>query len=542
MGRFQRADGWLAGSARLVAAGAIVAGVLGASSFNAGHGTSVFGTLPALRVYNGLGLPVVVTVDGVSVTVPATSSAPLTLPEFGHHQVEAKTVDGRVIESFKAEAKASGHPIYNVAGAAPMGEWSVRYGPGEPPAPRMLGTMRWFDSRADYIFTEPPGSLKVARGESATRVVLESAGHLAPEHQLSLLDEKEQLRIGHLHAQWDETSHRHYVVWLAFVSKDPERMRTVLEQRLKVSPGDVPLRRFEMDTVAPEQRGALCADFAQRANAAPADGDLLYLALRCQREAPGVMELTIAASERFPDNTWLLNSASYYAMYDGRWTQARAGFEKVAARAPALADQASMQVARLRRATEDRPDLRLLARKSPRLEQLMRVDAPGGSANTDPVHKAYRLLGQGRLVDAIDGAKSRQGAADHILRMAAGSTGASADMRVRALALPLDQGADRGALLTTLALAIKEGRDVKAISAALQELDPHSHGALLDFLLQLKKGVKPAQAEKLLARQELEVRALAFSAAVVLMGERVPSEWKTLAQKVLFDSERPYFG
>ncbi|UUZ56705.1 hypothetical protein LP419_17540 [Massilia sp. H-1] len=71
----------LAGGRRARAGGrhAIVALVLGASSFSGSHGTSVFGDESALTVYNGLGIAVDVEVDGRRLRVAPATSAPLVL-------------------------------------------------------------------------------------------------------------------------------------------------------------------------------------------------------------------------------------------------------------------------------------------------------------------------------------------------------------------------------------------------------------------------------------------------------------------------------
>lgn len=38
-----------------------------------------------------------------------------------------------------------------------------------------------------------------------------------------------------------------------------------------------------------------------------------------------------------------------------------------------------------------------------------------------------------------------------------------------------------------------------------------------------------------------EVRALAYSAALVLLGQKAPETWRNASHKLLFTQERPYF-
>ncbi|UUZ56701.1 hypothetical protein LP419_17520 [Massilia sp. H-1] len=57
----------------------------------------------------------------------------------------------------------------------------------------------------------------------------------------------------------------------------------------------------------------------------------------------------------------------------------------------------------------------------------------------------------------------------------------------------------------------------------------------------MKKGADPAVSERLLDGVEMEYRANAYSAALVLSGQR-PTEWRLVVKRVLFASERPYFS
>jgi hypothetical protein len=165
--RFQRADGLLPGFARLAAAGGIVAVVLGVGSMS---------SKATLTVYNGLAHQLDITIDGELLRI-----APL-----DHHQqdvvqrrlhIEARTMEGDLIEAFDSDALDTGsNAVYNVAGAAPLVEWTNTYGSAKAVPERRLNAPRWLQSHADVLFGKPPATISTKSG-GGTRTVLEG---LAP--------------------------------------------------------------------------------------------------------------------------------------------------------------------------------------------------------------------------------------------------------------------------------------------------------------------------------------------------------------------------
>lgn len=534
--RFQRADGVVAGGARVLVAGGIVAAVLGAGSFSKGHGTSVFGSDPALMVYNGLALPVVVTIDGKRVDVPPLSARPLVLPEFGHHRVEAKSADGRVIETFEADAKPGGHPVYSVAGAVPLVEWTNPYGNVEPKPERVLGAQRWLESSADHVFSEPPKQI-TSKGKGGYRTVLDGMGKFSPEMQINTLaDDKERHRVALLHARWDPTSAAGTEAWLAYTSQfDPD----VIAQRLAAAPRDVYLRRIEFDLADAPRKQALCTQAAADAAAAPDDGDLTYLSLRCQHDSPATAAKMREASERWPDNAWMLNSITWDQMRSKDWLAALPQLEKLRRKLPARADGAIMDIARIRHYEQPNADLQSLAADSPRLRELITLDK--GDGKPDSPARAYATLAHGQLGLSLGYAMGDDWHEAHVLRLVAASDGASADSAKRVMALPLTKGLDAATAWLGLALAMKNGYDAKPFEELVAKGLP-DHDKVSAFLNQIKAGKDPRACEALLKGVHPETRAHAYSAALVLAGRKAPAEWRDTVRRVLFASERPYFS
>ena len=541
--RFQRADGWLAGGARVLAAGGIVAAVLGASSFSGSHGTSVFGDEPALTVYNGLGIPVDVEVDGRTVRVASAASAPLVLPAAGKHHVRARAADGRLIEEFDATEDENKRPVYNIAGATPLAEWYATYGSMPDKPVRQIGPVRWLDSGADHVFSEPPKSVSGSKYSSGSyRSVLAGAAGEAPGTQLSMIDDAGQrTRVALLHVRWDATGVPDTEAWLGHASSMPGFAAT-LSERLARTPDDVLLRRVEFDLADAPGKKALCAEAQARATARPDNPDLVYLALRCTDEGMMQTQRLRQAAARWPEHGWLANWLAYEQLDSPNWREAGPALEHAMGALPQRAPVLALELARLKRLNDPGASLAALERVSPPLRELVEYDHGAGPAQS--VGRAYAELARGELQQALSYAKGSGAREAHILRLVAASDGARADQIAQALALPVESGQDAGTAWLTLALATKEGRQGKE-TAALRAMAQQSAGRdgakMMAFFDSVNKGVDPAVADRLLGAVEPESRARAYSAALVLAGHRAPDAWRQLVRRLLFASERPYF-
>jgi Zn-dependent protease with chaperone function len=194
---FMVADGLLASIARLLVAGSIVGAVLGFSSITA--------TTTTLSIYNGLAREVKVHVGKENVSLPAFAAREIEIELTDKTNVEAKTAEGEIIESFAPTLTGhTQHYIYNVAGASPLVEWAAVYGSDSKQEPRMLGATRWSTSDVDVYFSEPPESVSTKSG-GATKWVLDGAGDRAPEEVFGLLvidADKKQVALAHI--KWDK--------------------------------------------------------------------------------------------------------------------------------------------------------------------------------------------------------------------------------------------------------------------------------------------------------------------------------------------------
>ncbi|SHH39159.1 M48 family metallopeptidase [Massilia sp. CF038] len=538
--RFQRADGWLPGGARLLAAAAIVAAVLSASNFSAGHGTSVFSAEPALSVYNGLGVAVSVTVDGRSVTVAPGAHAPLVLPAAGRHHIEARSPDGSLIEQFDENELEGSHPVYNVAGAAPMVEWYAPYGSVPDKAPQHLGAPRWINSYADHRFEEPPASVSGSKYQRGSyRSILAGGAGAFPESQLGILKkDADRARLALTHARWDSTTLPDTEEWLGYASLD-SGFAPVLADRLARTPDDVLLRRVQLDAAAADARAPLCAEAAARAAGAPDDGNRAYLALRCQREDSSAEARTRRALARWPENGWMRTSAAYFTLESANWADALPELEAAMQALPFRAPLLALNIARIQRYRGGQLDLAALAARSPRLAQLLKQER--GEGQLAGPGQMYSLLTAGNLAGALNAAETDPQAKAYLLRLVAASDGASAVQIAQALALPPEQGTSLGSAWVMLAVAARQGEDLAARRAQALEITGRYGPSMMAFFDGVRKGMPAPQAERLLVGVGPELRAHAYAGAIVLLGKKAPDEWRKVVRTVLFAPERPYF-
>jgi Zn-dependent protease with chaperone function len=176
------------------------------SAGGAGH-TSV-------TVYNGLGLPVQVTIANVTTTVNAFGHQRIDIPDDPIVHVHA-AASGRLIEDFDTKVTGRGaHDVYNIAGAGILVAWTANYGNVGKTPPRPLGAPRWIHSPVDHEFEQPPASINTKTG-GGTRSVLSGISSESPEQVLGPLNgnRDEMIRVIGLHANWDLPSTQYQQQW-----------------------------------------------------------------------------------------------------------------------------------------------------------------------------------------------------------------------------------------------------------------------------------------------------------------------------------------
>ena len=531
--RFLIADGPVATAGRL----AVAAGVLGPALFLSAHTGEA-----TVAVYNGLGVPVEVTLDELTREVPAHGAVRLS-----HHpgrvHVVTRTLDGEEIEAFDEQIPGSQNAIiYNVAQASALVEWTAVYGAWAERPPRWLGAPRWKVSSADLLFEPAPKSIS-SKGDGGSRDVLDAVPFDAVQSHLAHTpDPEERGRLLAAHVRWDPLDQAEILSWLYLASLLPDGAALV-SGRAQAHPDDVVLRRAEMDLASPVARSELCAQHTARAQAAPQDAAAAYLAARCLPEGTAQDDAFIAAAARSPDYPWLRDAAGHTLAQRGQWAEALTLLDQAVKRAdshPALRPRIAEDALRVRRLLAPRPtdaavdDLGAF----PELVTRAGVESWTTPPNTAlPEHLAAWLLQSGEVEGAATSSGVSEAWAPTLAVLVGASEGADTGQVQAALAVkPTDLGPGPAAIVA-LALATREGQDRGPWLGVLAPLELPS--ALLDALsLDLRKD--PARLDAAVLGLGPEERGAARAAGVVLLGDAAPAAWRQEARALLLVDERPY--
>ncbi len=530
--RFQTADGWAAGAARATAAAAIVVGVL------------VFGMLTGtatVSLYNGLAIPVRVTIDGNTVNLEPLQSASIDVEPGIAHKVVTHTADGELIESFDSERMTGrSHFTYNVASAAPLIQWWAEYGGAKGDPDRMLGTQRWSATDADFVLQEPPSTIQTKSHQNGgLRSVVTAMGDRAPRRQIELVGDDEQVRAMILaHARWDAPGSRNLTTWLAMAGRAPDILPSVIAERLKRYPEDVAALRMEQDLHIGQSAGAACERQTQMAASKPESSSLAYLAVRCMADGPEQDEAFLAGQRRWPQEPWFAHAAGYVLAARSDWTAANEAWSR-AATSPATSEFAALELARVKRMLgANNAELKSLAGQSSILTNMLAIDSEEAVGSP---YEAYLKLGQGEYELALKLAQPDADLLPRMIRMVAASDGAPSEYVEKAMAMTAEQGVDADSVWATWALALRHGGDESAWRKAVLATDPEEAARMVAFVDAVRANASVQQAEAVLGKVSPGNRGYAYSVAAVLRGKSCPEVWREGAKRLLFDSERPHF-
>ncbi len=531
--RFQVADGIVPSIARFAVAAGIVALVLG---LGGGVGSAT------ITVYNGLALPLAVTVGGQRVPTDPESPATVDVDAGQTVVITARTLRGELVDSIAAEVpKTFGNFVYNVAGAAPLIAWTATYGEGlSPVPPRFLGAPRWSKTTAGYRFTPPPETISTSGG-GETRDVLAALAEYSPQRQLSTVTADSEMHSVLLaHARWDATSSKNVIDWLTLAQRRLPEFSAILATRLAQHPNDVVLLRIEQDGVSGAAQEAICASHQRRAGASPNDPDLAYIAARCWSSLPTRRAAFLKHYRRWPNHPWLAMGVGYAYVATGQWRDALAPLEQARRGLPPLAEDLAVDLARIHRLIHDDTDaLSHLRLASEQLRVLLNLERGIGFDST-PLF-AYEALARGRVDDAVYRARGDSDVTARVVRLAAASDGASGELVQRALGLGSKHGVDLYSRWATIGLAAREGMDYQHLLNADEGMPGESLEHLRRFLDLVRRDAPVARAEQELLDLPLAVRGLAYSVGVIVKGQRAPPQWRLGAKRLLFAWERPYF-
>jgi tetratricopeptide (TPR) repeat protein len=300
------------------------------------------------------------------------------------------------------------------------------------------------------------------------------------------------------------------------------------------------LLRFEQDRSEGAQHDAVCARHRALAEARLDQPDLQYLNIRCMGNEVQKNEQFVLAQQKWPDNAWLSLAAGATHAEHGDYQKAEPLYELARKRLPAMHEYLTLDTARLRRlnAGESEPRLNDLMPSSEHLSMLVSIEN-GTGLDATPL-APYALLARGNLDAAASAAKKLGDGHERVLQLVASSDGATHQMMQEALALPLDASDDFNTAIAMYAVAVRINQDPSPYSAQIERLLGPASRPTLEFLESVRHGKNPSQALANLPALDFRLRMHAQHAAVIMLAQRAPAQWRADASRGLFVGERGY--
>ncbi len=281
----------------------VAASIIGLAFF-AGHSINKADVI----IYNGLSIPVTVHIAGENLRVDPLTHEKIAITEDENYVIESRTTDGSLIEKFTNESSsASGTYIYNIASAAAMQEWTVYYTstsyspPFDEPKQHIYGGARWFKSRADYFFTDPPQSIEMS-GSYEEKSVLTAYSADPSAALLFATDKSDSMRMIRSHTLWDDSKSEYVISWLT-AAATIENGDTLLASRLQRNQNDVLTLRSMQDGSSEEQAKKACRLCEENFRKDPENADLYYLTRRCMDDGPEQDQAFIDGYRKWPETT-----------------------------------------------------------------------------------------------------------------------------------------------------------------------------------------------------------------------------------------------
>lgn len=536
--RFQTADGWWAGAARLAVAGGVIASLMGIST-SLGSASVI--------AYNGLDREVKVRVGGSSATLAPGGRSSFEVEADKPVRLSARTTEGQEIESFSANPELTGtRYVYNVAGAAPMMAWTAVYGPGTPQPERQLGAPRWSMQSADVLFEAPPQQISTRKGSGGTRSVISGPETRSATNNLNMVDDANYRKaLIEAHGKWDAGQSAYLLEWLAAAEQQaPEMHAQIVAERVARAPLEVATLREQQNLAgSPEERESVCERHRALAKANPGVSDLGYLVVRCMNDQVAKDAAFKKGAAEHPDSAWLSYAAGHVWAGEQAWPEARRAYERAGAKAPLLGSITTDELARIRRIEQgEGASLDDLRAKSSFL-QIQQMLETGKDIPPDSSAFGYIAMSRGQLDKAFGIATSGTQPPVRLLVLIGASDGASQKQVAKALesyaAVTVN---DFDALLPAIGLAVKHGRPTDKPMELFKYMSPEDARKVREFVTVLKTTRDARAAEEAIKGLTAQYRAQAYCAGLIVLGDRAPVQWRRFVKRALFPAEHPYFG
>ncbi len=529
--KFISADGMIPAFTKF----AVAASIVGGTVFLAGTtGKS------DVSIYNGLSQAVSVDLNGSSVKVQPYSSKNVSISSTGNFAISTYLVeDGSQIDQLTPTlANRSAHYVYNVAGAAVLNEYEVHYSTvvsDEEGGNEILGTTKWMQTKADYIFTDPPESLRMRDEGRVVKSAIGAVGSdINPGALVAVLqDEQAQKTLIETHVLYDRLN-SNTIYWTSLANQ-MDNGKELLHNRLKRFPNEIETIRMLMDK-SDEDKNAICSEYTDKASKAPDNADLKYIACRCEEDEQIKSSCFKEAAAKWSDHSWINYAAAYTYIQENDWETGYKSFQKAYGNAKGLKEPIALNLARIGRLLKAKgSDVPLEQNIGSRyLEYCKAVEA---GTEQDPSLYAYHLLHKGSLEEARKLAKDNAEIKEDIYILTAASDGAKEEWIKEALTLETENLKGE-TLLAIAGLYLRKGKSLNKLEGQLKNILGDDVN-INNFINAVKKG-KYDTAHETMKLTSAPLNGQLAVMAYVANGSKIPADWKDYAKYLLFAPEKPF--
>ncbi|MDR3204021.1 MAG: hypothetical protein LBV23_04655 [Deltaproteobacteria bacterium] len=213
-----------------------------------------------LHAFNGLEIPISVEFSGLTKAIEPQRSQVFPFNSRSIKRLTARTKQGLIEMVVDFPSLREGEKLaYNAAGASPLIEWKAIYASApslDPPEEKRLGAPKIIMTKADFIFTDPPQTIKFM-GDERTRLVLTALTNLDPEIMTQLAG-KDATSLIEARARFGPPDSVSTAQWLKLLFDFSLKPFEILEARLKDYPLCVPSIESYLNHSSDEKRAQRC--------------------------------------------------------------------------------------------------------------------------------------------------------------------------------------------------------------------------------------------------------------------------------------------
>ncbi|MEL6898899.1 MAG: hypothetical protein AAFP90_22595, partial [Planctomycetota bacterium] len=300
-------------------------------------------------VYNGLAVPVQVSVGNQTVSVSPLKHQSVWPPHLLPARITTQTADGRPIESFVMYRE---YPIatyiYNVGAAQPLVRRIQTYGNAQEEVPLFYVAHRTLPVSAQHVLEAPPSTISSENG-GGTRSVVESLAYLPPHQQASFLDDPVLWqKIVALHARLDDAQARYTGDWMKS-SLDLGIAEEILAERLAHDPMDFIALRQQQNRAFKDGDDKRLKELEQLFQGHPDSDAAVFLSLRQMPPGRKRNEKTLATQKRFQDSHLLTSAMMRVQIQQELFVAAEQTLRRLMMSKKISSDRAALELLRLSR-------------------------------------------------------------------------------------------------------------------------------------------------------------------------------------------------